>query len=350
MRPLSDPQDAEVPPLPQLAPAATEPLPFSADLLRAVADVLLATTFDGVWLIDAACRTTFVNHRMATLLGYSIEEMLGRTLFDFMDGASRETAEQNLVRRQTGIAEQHEFRCLRKDGTPIWLLVTANPVLDRAGRYAGALAVIADLSVQKEREATLVAANGALQQELSDLTAAQDALLTLVRHDALTGLYNRRYVEERLAQELARCRRYERELAVLFVDIDHFKSVNDRFGHAIGDQLLCHLATLLQAPAQGFSVLRASDLAARMGGDEIVVLATECGLHGGHTLARRILQALKDTPLVVREAQLFLSVSIGVASFPDHAFTPAELLAAADAAMYRAKQLGGARACLAQGH
>lgn len=321
-------------------------LRFGAELRRAVADLLLATTFEGVWLIDKAGRTTFVNERVAALLAYSVDEMIGAPIFDFMDADARATAAENLARRQAGVAEQHEFKCRRKDGAPIWLLITANPVLDRLGGYAGSLALVADLSLQKERESNLRRENAVLEGKLAELSDAHSALMDFVNQDAPTGLHNRRYLEHRLMQEIARCTRYKRSLAVLFIDLDGFKGVNDRFGHSVGDQALCHITQLLQAPPSGVALLRTSDLAARIGGDEIVVVAMETDAKGGHTLARRLVDAMRRNPLVVADMEIAISASIGVASFPEHASSWAELLAVADAAMYCAKRLGGGRACV----
>lgn len=238
---------------------------FSPDLLRAVADLVLTTTYDGVWLIDAEARTTFVNQRMAQILGCTIEEMLGVPLFQFMDEEGRNITERNLERRRGGVEEQHEFKCLRKDGTPIWLLVTANPVYDRAGGYAGSLAMIADFSVQKARELALVAGTADLDRKLEELAAARSSIEALAYRDALTGLHNRRYFDDRIAQETDRCRRHARRLCLLSLDIDDFKSVNDRWGQSTGDEVLRGVGRALAGPRAGDerALLRSSDVAAR---------------------------------------------------------------------------------------
>ncbi len=140
-----------------LTPAGPDPTPsrLGRDLRRAVADLVLETTSEGIWLIDAESRTTFVNTHTAHLLGYTVDEMLGAHLFAFMDEEGKKICEANLERRRGGIEEQHEFKFLRKDGTPIWLLLATNPVYDRSGAYAGALAMLDDISAQKQREAEL---------------------------------------------------------------------------------------------------------------------------------------------------------------------------------------------------
>jgi len=134
---------------------APEPDSRSATLRRMVAQLVLDTTNAGIWLIDAQARTTFVNRHAAQLLGYTEEEMIGMHVFECMDEALRPIAQENLMRRQRGIEEQHEIKLRRKDGSHIWVIGSANPVYDRHGRYAGALAVVGDLATQKETEARL---------------------------------------------------------------------------------------------------------------------------------------------------------------------------------------------------
>jgi diguanylate cyclase (GGDEF)-like protein/PAS domain S-box-containing protein len=321
---------------------------FGQDLRRAVADLVLRTTVDGVWLVDGEARTTFVNERMAALLGYGVDEMIGLPLFHFMDeeGAARTRA--NLERRRGGIEERHEFRCIKKDGSPIWLLVSANPVYDRAGAYAGSLALIADLSEQKAREHALEAEKVALERKLSELSSPRSSSMY---RDTLTGLYNLRYLEDRLAHEVARCCRYARRLCVILFDVDGFHRINSGFGEAAGDAALRGLGQVLSGEnlEPGGPLLRASDIAARYGGDEFVVLASETDVDGGLVLGQRILERLRGRPiLATRGKSMWLPVSVGVASFPAHATAPTELIAAADRAMYRAKDAGGARVCLAE--
>jgi PAS domain S-box-containing protein len=121
-------------------------------LRRMVADLVLETTPEGIWLIDAQARTTFVNRRLADLLGYTQEEMIGKDVFTFMDRARWPVAERNLKQREMGIEDRHELELLRKDGTRVWVLGSANPVFDRNGEYAGALGVLGDLTKQKDAE------------------------------------------------------------------------------------------------------------------------------------------------------------------------------------------------------
>lgn len=146
---------------------AVESGTLSEPLRRALADLVLETTVEGIWLIDADARTTFVNRRLAELLGYTEDEMVGRPVFDFLDRQRWPIAERNLKQRALGIEDRQEVQLVRKDGQIVWVLGSANPVFDADGNYAGALALIGDLSSQKEREEALRARIGDLEARLA---------------------------------------------------------------------------------------------------------------------------------------------------------------------------------------
>lgn len=144
---------------------------LSEPLRRAVADLVLETTVEGIWLIDADARTTFVNRRLAGLLGYREDEMIGRPVFDFLDRRRWPIAERNLEQRALGVEERQEVQLIRKDGSLVWVLASSNPVFDADGNYAGALALLGDLSPQKERERSLRAELSALRSRPSAASA-----------------------------------------------------------------------------------------------------------------------------------------------------------------------------------
>jgi diguanylate cyclase (GGDEF)-like protein len=179
---------------------------------------------------------------------------------------------------------------------------------------------------------------------LSNLELREKLRVQAMR-DALTGLYNRRYLEEALARELRRSARSQRPLSLLIVDIDHFKQVNDRHGHDVGDEVLCAVAHLLESTA------RAEDVVCRLGGEEFVVISPEADVGGGAVLAERLRGAVRALEGAALPAALTqpVTVSIGVASAPQHAADAAALLKAADAALYDAKRAGRDRVGLATG-
>jgi two-component system cell cycle response regulator len=158
-------------------------------------------------------------------------------------------------------------------------------------------------------------------------------------HEPLTGLYNRRHFMDRLGAEMAAAQRHERALSLLLIDIDHFKAVNDKFGHLAGDEALKMIAHVLKGSA------RKEDILARLGGEEFVVLSRETALPGGRALAERIRKAVERSRYAWEGQDIKLTVSIGVTvSIGLTEFKPGrndrELLAAADKALYQAKQAG----------
>ena len=146
----------------------TEALRASEEQYRRIVE----TAQEGIWTIDADSKTTFANTRMAEMLGYTVGEMLGAPLFQFMDEEGKAIAARNVERRRQGIAEQHDFKFQCKDGSAVWALLSTNPIFDKAGRYAGALAMIADITARKRTEDALHASEERFRvaaQSASDL-------------------------------------------------------------------------------------------------------------------------------------------------------------------------------------
>jgi diguanylate cyclase (GGDEF)-like protein len=173
------------------------------------------------------------------------------------------------------------------------------------------------------------------------LLAERESLAAQSVTDALTGVYNRRYLESRLGEEVARARRYGLPLGCMMIDLDHFKDINDRYGHQVGDQVLRGVAALMQ------SNLRVSDILARYGGEEFTVLATETGLEGTAATAEKLRSLLDTSPIPTDAGPLRITVSIGVAALrPEEGAS--ELLRRADLALYRAKEAGRNRVQVAE--
>jgi len=173
-----------------------------------------------------------------------------------------------------------------------------------------------------------------IARDISDQKRFQAQLVRLANHDHLTDLYNRRRLEEELDLHLAESRRYGIHGALLFVDLDQFKDVNDSLGHLVGDQLLVHIAGLLRER------LRETDIIARMGGDEFAILLPHTDADQAEGLATTIIDALQRSTITAEERPLNVTASIGIALFPEHGVTVGDLLARADLAMYRAKENG----------
>jgi diguanylate cyclase (GGDEF)-like protein/PAS domain S-box-containing protein len=272
---------------------------------------------EGIWEIDAQSRTSFVNPKMASMLGYPIEDIVDQPLMAFMDDEGRAILERNIAQRQQGGGgERHEFKFIRRDGSALWTTLITNPIFDAKGVYLGALALVTDISASK---------------------ASSDLIWHQANFDALTALPNRHMFQDRLGQEMKKAKREGLILALLFIDLDQFKQVNDTLGHEQGDALL------VQAAARIADCVRASDTLARLGGDEFtVILAGLEQVASAERVAQNIVAALA-LPFALGGEQGEVSASIGIACYPADAATPEELLRHADQAMYAAKKAGRSR-------
>ena len=514
---------------------------------------------EGVWQIDADNLTTFVNRKMADMLGYTVAEIQGQSIFMFMDDEGKEITTRNIERRTRGVSEEHEFKLLHKDGTEIWVIVNANPLFDDHGRYAGAFAMISDITDRKRWESALIQseknfralvedanvgillhfqgkhefanarllqmlsytleefrnttmkdivhpdeyekvssrfrarmegkvvpstyetvlqtksgkplaveltstktvwegkpAGIVLMQDISDrqqameqmrklskaveqtadtviitdpqgvieyvntafervtgygrdeaigqtprllksdrqkpefykklwrtiragavynevfinrrkdgtlyyeektITPLKDAegritnfvatgkdvteraqmqehLQYMVQHDALTDLPNRVLLFGRLKRALVRARRHKRLLAIMFIDLDRFKNVNDSLGHEAGDEMLQQLSVRLRR------CFREDDTVARFGGDEFVILLDDVAQESDiHKMAQKVIEELLP-PFKIGSREIFMTASIGVSMYPNDGEDTSTLLRNADIAMYRAKELG----------
>jgi diguanylate cyclase (GGDEF)-like protein len=181
-----------------------------------------------------------------------------------------------------------------------------------------------------------------LYEKNRELEQIREHLQRLSDLDPLTGIPNRRSFQLRFAGELERARRYERPLSMLIVDLDFFKQVNDTYGHAAGDVVLCNIADALQRACRG------TDFVARFGGEEFVVALPETVTESGRQFAERLRSTIEELRVALGDGrELRITISLGLATFPTHASTEDGLFAAADAALYEAKKSGRNRVRLA---
>ena len=279
------------------------------------------TVFDdaaiAIATVDTDGRIIQVNGTAERLFGYEHDALVGApvaTLLDPNDGGFlRQFGE--VVR---GDLQQYETerRLRRKDGSYIWGQAAISLLRDRAGGTGFAILMVEDITDRKR-----------FQEELADRAL----------HDGLTHLPNRDVFLDRLGVGLARMHRHRGQLAILFLDLDRFKEVNDALGHEAGDRLLIELGTRLTG------VVRPTDTVARFGGDEFAVLCEDLPAGGGTgALVERILSVFAD-PFVIDDHEIFSTASAGVVIAVDPDAAPQDLLRDVDTAMYRAKRRGGAR-------
>ena len=213
-------------------------------------------------------------------------------------------------------------------GLTLYLMMVGNVAYSRNQRIREAREQL------RASEGALQEANHALQQQLAEINLLQQKLRDQADRDPLTGVHNRRFFDGSIARELARCARHQQHLALILIDIDHFKAINDQQGHQAGDLVLTALADLLSLHS------RASDLVCRFGGEEFLVALPNTDLHVAAERAEQYRAALAGIRLDWQGNQLTSTVSLGVSVFPDHGTELDVLLRHADLALYRAKHLG----------
>lgn len=187
-------------------------------------------------------------------------------------------------------------------------------------------------------------------ERTQELLKVNQRLEELALTDELTGLYNHRYFMRQLHAEHSRAQRHRSSLCLIFIDVDHFKVVNDRYGHMMGDDVLRHVSGLLRNVVEGSRVvarLRKSDIVARYGGEEFAVLLPVTAASGGAVVAERLRSLVAASALATNGHDVTVTISLGVAAFPEHARDPDNLLRVADEALYRAKAGGRNRVELA---
>jgi diguanylate cyclase (GGDEF)-like protein/PAS domain S-box-containing protein len=288
----------------------------AAEAARAIADERFRTAFDeaaiGVALVSPSGRCLRVNEALCTMLGYSRETLLTKGFQDITHPddllTDVERFEAVLAGRQGSY--QMEKRYLHADGRVVWGWLAVSLVRDAAGGPLHAVSQVRDMTARKDMEAELHA---------------------LATHDDLTGLHNRRFFERELIQQLRRTHRHGEEAALLLLDLDDFKAVNDTLGHHGGDQLLVHVAGVLKRR------LRESDVVARIGGDEFAVLLPYAGAAFAADVAAALERELELAPVVVDGVRVVARASIGVTALAD-ALGAEDALRAADRAMYGVKR------------
>ncbi len=269
--------------------------------------ILDPNTPDGIPVIIDANKIAYETH------GYTRDEFIGRPIADVDDEEGKKMCFERTQHILSGKPLRIENIHVRKDGTTFPVMIYADRV-DIKGEPPLIFTTEHDISTRKQME---------------------DDLKHMATHDSLTGLYNRRVLEERLNDEVIRATRYNHPLSVFMLDIDHFKPINDRYGHHIGDSILQDFSKVLEGS------IRNSDYAARYGGEEFIIILPETSLSKAEEMAERLRKQIEENSFSIEGNKNHkLTTSIGIATFPEHAQTDQDLLEAADSAMYTAKKAG----------
>lgn len=310
--------------LQQLAWESEQAVQRSNRRFQQVADTIPSVLFDFAMAPTGRAQVLYVSPYSQQLLGSSPEQLTADPMrmlrhIHSRDGDSIRHTLQEAVRRE--LPFDCEFRYTPPEGSERWIRMSATPATDA---QAGALPHWSGYLV-----------------DITDAKHHQQTLQALAYQDALTGAANRRCLMERLQAELARVQRTHASASLIMLDVDHFKRINDNFGHDAGDEVLKHLVNLLQ------SGLRSIDTLGRLGGEEFAILLPETPTEAASALAERLRQRIEQAPVTVGTQTIHVTVSLGVAPLHAQVADFNEAIKRADGAMYRAKESGRNQVCCA---
>jgi diguanylate cyclase (GGDEF)-like protein/PAS domain S-box-containing protein len=282
-------------------------------------EIMLNSIGDAVLAVDRRGRAIYLNAVAEQLTGWSSSRAVGRSIQEVFHTVDSDTRRPRNGLSSRAIAEGRTVALelggilIREDGSELAIEESAAPIRNTRGSIIGAVIVFHDA-----RQSRVI----------------NDRISYLAYHDPLTGLPNRLLLLERLSQAVGMAERYHKQIALLFIDLDHFKAVNDAFGHTVGDDVLRAVSMELLCR------LRTTDTLARIGGDEFVVLLTqiEHAADAGH-VAANLVHACASQPTLCGRG-LDITLSIGVSTYPEDGLDAGALMQCADEAMYRAKAGG----------
>ena len=290
---------------------------------------------EGIAITDPGGIIEYVNPALTVITGYEAAELNGLSTRIFNSGKHDKAFYDNLWNTiRAGRVWRGEIVNRRRDGSLYTELMAIAPVRNEKGETIHFVAIKHDISERKRMETDLQDTNTMLQHQLEEIHRLQGELRELAVRDGLTNLFNRRYLDETLERELSRAKREGYPLSLVMIDIDHFKKLNDTYGHQAGDKVLRELAALL------WGNIRTEDVPCRYGGEEFLVLLPRMPLGIALERAESWRKAFEATRVPFGDFQLAGTLSCGLSGYPDHARTTDDLLRCCDEALYKAKHLG----------
>jgi len=285
---------------------------------------IVETAIEGILIFDEHYKITFANKNMASMLGYTVDEMLGRSFASFFPESQIDIYNYQESRRKNGEDSVYECCLLRKDGRSHWFLVSAKAILNDSGKFDGSFAMLTDINERKEMELLLEESN----RKLTELS----------NKDGLTGIANRRCFDATLEREYSRLRCSNSKLSIILFDVDYFKEYNDYYGHVMGDDCLRKIGIVLSC-----CIRRSVDLAARYGGEEFACILPDTDIYSAVEIAERIRQKMQDLKIEHKKSSVseFVTASFGVTTVQySPEISPSDIITMADKLLYKAKVSG----------
>lgn len=273
----------------------------------------------------------YVNPRFSQITGYTREEIIGENHRILKSGETPPEKHIELWKTiTTGDIWRGELINKRKNGEIYYESAIISPIIDDKGIVTHYVGIKEDITERKRSEKELSEINQKLKNQLKEIELLQVELREQANRDALTGLYNRRYLHQILEKEIGQATREQYPISFIMLDIDYFKKVNDQFGHDAGDLVLQVFAQHLTEQ------VRATDIVCRYGGEEFLIVLPKAFLNEAFQIAKRFGTKI----LIEKNRELYITVSSGIACFPVHGKTVTKVISAADTALFKAKELG----------
>ncbi len=284
-------------------------------------DTLIESMQDSMIVLDAVGKIIDINPAALTLFNFSAEQVIGRPIEQVM-----RPWKESLIHLRGKVEAESEI-CFSQDGDQKYFDIQISPLKKIQGKSSGQILVLRDVTKR-------VLVEQKNRQVLQDIQNLQQQLYENSIHDDLTGLYNRRYLDEVVPREIANATRFNHPISFVMMDIDHFKIINDTYGHTIGDQVLQNVAQCLKEQT------RLGDMVFRFGGEEFLAILINARADAAVHYAKRWLDSLQEYNLLYQGQNIRITMSMGVAEFNRDGETFMEVLQAADQAMYQAKADG----------
>jgi len=301
------------------------------DLVPVASEFVFANLSDMVIVVDDQLRLIDFNNASQEILVPASGNLTGKPVKDVL----------SIWHRIQSLPDRDHSTHTEIDFDQKFYSVRFSPIDDRRRRFIGWAIILEDISQRKQVEVDLENANQRLRSQLEDIHQLQIQLKEQVNRDSLTGVFNRRYLDQTLAREIAHAARSGYPLSLIMMDVDRFKSINDRFGHKMGDQVISAIGKLLQQQT------RESDCVGRYGGDEFLLVMPEMPRECAFERAELWREGIKAMALQSGDEIVQVTISIGIATFPQDGSRVDDLVKAADDAMYQAKESGRDRTVLA---
>jgi diguanylate cyclase (GGDEF)-like protein len=295
------------------------------DLVPVAQDVLIRQVQDGIMVVDWQDRIVDINKRAFDVLHLPHENLIGKKYQDVLPwGLDLPKMNDRFIPTEYCLSETDH----------LYVDLQVSSLSPHTNQPAGYLFVFRDISLRKQTELQLKKANESLQKQIHETNRLQVMLKEQATHDSLTGLYNRREMDKVLNQILLQSQKQESRFSIMVMDIDHFKEINDQFGHQTGDGILRQFG---QAIIQS---TRSNDFSFRLGGDEILVVFPGMSIEEAQKKANLFREMLQNIVVEKNNNRVSTTISIGIAEYPTHGEDVQDLINGADRALYRAKEKG----------